>query len=73
MTPACVVFAHTKIDLFQRVQNEFLLPLTFFFVSVRKLANDQIAPLVRKMDDEHKIDEGVRQMLFDNGVRYIYT
>lgn len=39
--------------------------------SVRKLAAEQIAPLVRKMDDEHKIDDGIRQLLFDNGVRII--
>lgn len=36
--------------------------------SVRKLATEQIAPLVRKMEDEHKIDDGIRQLLFDNGV-----
>ncbi|VVD06060.1 unnamed protein product [Leptidea sinapis] len=35
--------------------------------TIRKLATEQIAPLVRKMDDEHKIDDGIRQMLFDNG------
>lgn len=38
------------------------------FIPVRKLATEQIAPLVKKMEDEHKIDETVRQMLFDNGV-----
>lgn len=25
-------------------------------------------PLVRKMDDEHKFDDGVVKMLFDNGL-----
>lgn len=42
--------------------------LFFFFITVRKLATEQIAPLVRKMDEEHRIDDGIRQLLFDNGV-----
>lgn len=41
--------------------------------TIRKLAAEQIAPLVRKMDDEHKIDDGIRQMLFDNGLMGIET
>ncbi|XP_037296261.1 short/branched chain specific acyl-CoA dehydrogenase, mitochondrial-like [Manduca sexta] len=36
--------------------------------TIRKLATEQIAPLVKKMEDEHKIDDGIRQLLFDNGV-----
>ncbi|GBP80660.1 hypothetical protein EVAR_54118_1 [Eumeta japonica] len=36
--------------------------------TIRKLATEQIGPLVRKMDDEHRIDDSIRQLLFDNGV-----
>ena len=39
-----------------------------FFITVRKLATEQIAPLVKKMEEEHRIDDSVRQLLFDNGV-----
>ncbi|KOB78559.1 Acyl-coenzyme A dehydrogenase, partial [Operophtera brumata] len=41
--------------------------------TIRKLATEQIAPLVKKMEDEHKIDDGIRQMLFDNGLMGIET
>jgi len=36
--------------------------------SVAKLANEVIAPLVRKMDDEHKFDPKVVEALFENGL-----
>ncbi|KZC05997.1 PREDICTED: short/branched chain specific acyl-CoA dehydrogenase, mitochondrial [Dufourea novaeangliae] len=36
--------------------------------SVRKLAKEEIAPLVRKMEKDGKIDEGVLQKLFENGL-----
>ncbi|XP_065339318.1 short/branched chain specific acyl-CoA dehydrogenase, mitochondrial-like [Cloeon dipterum] len=36
--------------------------------TVRKLATEKIAPLVKKMDEEEKIDAGVLQALFDNGL-----
>lgn len=35
---------------------------------VAKLAKEQIQPFVRKMDDSHKIDDSVVNMLFENGV-----
>lgn len=41
--------------------------------TIRKLATEQIYPLVRKMDEEHKIDDGIRQLLFDNGLMGIET
>lgn len=37
-------------------------------ITVAKLAKEQILPLVRKMDDEHKLDSGIVKMLFDNGL-----
>ncbi|XP_063699470.1 short/branched chain specific acyl-CoA dehydrogenase, mitochondrial-like [Culicoides brevitarsis] len=36
--------------------------------TVRKFAQEQIAPLVKKMDEEQKIDEGLVKALFDNGL-----
>ncbi|EFN81629.1 Short/branched chain specific acyl-CoA dehydrogenase, mitochondrial, partial [Harpegnathos saltator] len=35
--------------------------------SVTKLAKEEITPLVRKMEKEQKIDDGLLKMLFDNG------
>jgi len=35
---------------------------------VRKFAQEQVAPLVRKMDEEHKLDEGLVKALFENGL-----
>jgi len=39
-----------------------------FSQSVRKMATEKIYPLVKKMDEEEKVDAGVLQALFDNGV-----
>lgn len=36
--------------------------------SVAKLASEQIAPYVKKMDEEATMDPEVIKMLFDNGV-----
>ncbi|XP_006608134.1 short/branched chain specific acyl-CoA dehydrogenase, mitochondrial [Apis dorsata] len=36
--------------------------------SVNKLAKEEIAPLVRKMEKESKIDEGLIRKLFENGL-----
>ncbi|CAO1396458.1 unnamed protein product [Diamesa serratosioi] len=36
--------------------------------TVAKLAQEQILPLVRKMDDEHKLDAGLVKTLFENGL-----
>ena len=33
-----------------------------------KFSQEKIAPLVRKMDDEEKIDDSVFKGLFENGV-----
>ncbi|KAI8421483.1 hypothetical protein MSG28_009536 [Choristoneura fumiferana] len=41
--------------------------------TIRKLATEQIGPLVKKMEDEHRIDDGVKQLLFDNGLMGIET
>lgn len=38
-------------------------------ITVAKLAKEEIAPLVKKMEKEGKIDDGVLQTLFQNGVR----
>ena len=38
-------------------------------VSFRKLATEKIAPLVRKMDIEEKLDPSIMEMFFENGVR----
>ena len=37
-------------------------------VAVARLASEKIAPLVRKMENDGKIDPGIIQMLFENGV-----
>lgn len=39
-----------------------------FFIVVSKLAQEQIAPLVRKMDDENQFDPSVIKTLFENGL-----
>ncbi|XP_039965631.1 short/branched chain specific acyl-CoA dehydrogenase, mitochondrial [Bactrocera neohumeralis] len=36
--------------------------------TVAKLAQEQIAPLVKKMDEEHKFDPSVVQAVFENGL-----
>ncbi|XP_018401135.1 PREDICTED: short/branched chain specific acyl-CoA dehydrogenase, mitochondrial-like [Cyphomyrmex costatus] len=36
--------------------------------TVAKLAKEEIAPVVRKMEKESKIDDGVLKMLFENGL-----
>ncbi|CAG5087541.1 Similar to ACADSB: Short/branched chain specific acyl-CoA dehydrogenase [Cotesia congregata] len=41
---------------------------SFFFFLVAKLAKEQIGPLVKKMEKEGKIDDGVLKQLFDNGL-----
>lgn len=42
-------------------------------ISVAKLAKEQIAPLVSKMDDEHQLDPSVIKLCFDNGLMGIET
>jgi len=41
-------------------------------ISVRKFSQDQIAPLIKKMDKEHKIDDELVKKLFENGVNIFY-
>lgn len=41
--------------------------------TVSKLAKEKILPLVKKMDEEHKMDEGVRALLFENGLMGLET
>lgn len=38
---------------------------------VAKLAKEEIAPLVRKMEKEGKIDDAVVRTLFENGVSFL--
>lgn len=33
-----------------------------------KISNEKIAPLVRKMDNENKLDPNIIKLLFENGV-----
>lgn len=40
--------------------------------SVAKLAKEEIAPLVRKMEKEGKVDDNVLKALFENGVSNEY-
>lgn len=41
---------------------------SFKSLLVSKLAREEIGPLVRKMDKEGKMDEGMVRKLFENGV-----
>lgn len=41
--------------------------------TVSKLAKEKILPLVKKMDEEHKMDEGIRALLFENGLMGLET
>lgn len=43
--------------------------ITVYFFLVARLASERIAPLVKKMDEEQKFDDGIVQALFENGVR----
>lgn len=43
------------------------------FITVAKLAKEQIAPLVTKMDEDNQLDPTVISMLFDNGLMGIET
>lgn len=36
--------------------------------SVKKLAREEVLPLVKKMDNEHKIDKDLLKTLFNNGL-----
>jgi alkylation response protein AidB-like acyl-CoA dehydrogenase len=44
---------------------------SLFFSTVRRFAEDTIAPLVRKMDDEQQIDPGLVEKLFELGIMAI--
>lgn len=37
---------------------------------MRKLAQEKIAPLVKKMDEEEQLDPSILPMYFENGVRF---
>lgn len=47
--------------------------IAFDFITVAKLAKDQIAPFVTKMDEDNQLDPTVIKMLFDNGLMGIET
>lgn len=53
--------------------NIWLKIYDFFLFSVAKLAKEQIAPLVSKMDEENQLDPTVIRSLFDNGLMGIET
>ncbi|XP_043275016.1 short/branched chain specific acyl-CoA dehydrogenase, mitochondrial [Venturia canescens] len=55
--------AHNPRPLTQFTDDETMMKET-----VAKLAKEQIAPLVKKMEKEGKIDDTVLKMLFDNGL-----
>ncbi|XP_017796683.1 PREDICTED: short/branched chain specific acyl-CoA dehydrogenase, mitochondrial isoform X2 [Habropoda laboriosa] len=57
------LFNHCPGPLSQFTDEELLMK-----ESVGKLAKEEIAPLVRKMEKEGKIDEGLVQKLFENGL-----
>ena len=59
----------------QKCQNMKFSPLTYLSEEeqamkdlVAKLSNEKIAPLVKKMDEESKIERSVIDELFKNGV-----
>ena len=54
---------HSPGPLSQFTDDELLMK-----ESVSKLAKEEILPLVRKMEKEGKIDEGLLRKLFENGV-----
>lgn len=53
---------------FINVINDVFVNIIYFYFSVAKLAKEEIAPLVRKMEKEGKIDDYVLKILFENGV-----
>ncbi|TGZ51985.1 short/branched chain specific acyl-CoA dehydrogenase, mitochondrial [Temnothorax longispinosus] len=64
-----------KVHLCASRLNQSPSPLTEFTddeimmkETVAKLAKEEIAPLVRKMEKENKIDDGVLKTLFENGL-----
>ncbi|CAD6215764.1 GSCOCG00000576001-RA-CDS [Cotesia congregata] len=57
------VLDHTRGPLTQFTEDEVMMKET-----VAKLAKEQIGPLVKKMEKEGKIDDGVLKQLFDNGL-----
>ncbi|RLU14818.1 hypothetical protein DMN91_012705 [Ooceraea biroi] len=56
-------FHHCPSPLTQFSDDELMMKET-----VAKLAKEEIAPLVRKMEKEGKIDDGVLKTLFENGL-----
>ncbi|CAL7938097.1 unnamed protein product [Xylocopa violacea] len=67
---------NTSVSLFKQCSG----PLSHFTdeellmkESVAKLAKEEITPLVRKMEKENKIDEGLLRKLFENGLMGIET
>jgi len=50
-----------------------LTNIVYLCFSVAKLAKEEIAPLVKKMEKEGKIDDYVLKTLFENGVSFFET
>ncbi|XP_012226121.1 short/branched chain specific acyl-CoA dehydrogenase, mitochondrial isoform X2 [Linepithema humile] len=59
----CVSLQQCPSPLTQFTDDELMMKET-----VAKLAKEEIAPLVRKMEKEGKIDDGVLKALFENGL-----
>ncbi|XP_015592184.1 short/branched chain specific acyl-CoA dehydrogenase, mitochondrial isoform X2 [Cephus cinctus] len=59
----CAPLASTSGPLTQFTDDEIMMK-----DSVSKLAKEEILPLVKKMEKEGKIDDGVLKSLFDNGL-----
>lgn len=60
---------HTTSPVLQHLPLSFLTEdESMMKETVAKLARDEIQPLVRKMENEHKVDEGLLRKLFENGL-----
>lgn len=64
------VYFISEFLLFQWVEVSFffLLSTSIFFFLVAKFAQERIAPLVHKMDEQSQMDESIISGLFEQGV-----
>lgn len=58
----------TVILIFKRKELEYLHPFFLLFITVTKFAQERVAPLVQKMDENSKMEDSVIQGLFEQGV-----
>lgn len=47
---------------------EYLHTFFLLFITVQKFAQDQVAPLVQKMDENSKMEDSIIRGLFEQGV-----